>query len=114
MASVTPVINYASVVQVGPSYKPCSQQRTNQHNHAHRPAQFDPIPMTYTELFPSLIKKNLVQARTPPVVPKEILWWYKHDQIVQASGHDSVDYVDLYVIENTVDNPVLLEQPEKN
>ncbi|XP_050878569.1 uncharacterized protein LOC127082379 [Lathyrus oleraceus] len=36
--------------------------------------------MTYTELFPSLIKKNLVQARTPPVVPKEILWWYKHDQ----------------------------------
>ena len=81
--SVTPVLNSASVVQVAPSYQPRFQQCTNQHNqqnHAQRPAQFDPIPMTYTKLFPTLIQKNLVQIITPSVVPKELLWWYKPDQ----------------------------------
>lgn len=51
VASVTPVINYAPIVQVAPSYQPCFQQRTNQQNQqnrAQRPAQFDPIPITYT------------------------------------------------------------------
>ena len=29
---------------------------------------FDPIPMSYAELFPVLVQKNLVQTRSPPVV----------------------------------------------
>ncbi|XP_050889160.1 uncharacterized protein LOC127094363 [Lathyrus oleraceus] len=36
--------------------------------------------------------KNLVQTRTPPTVPKELLWWYKADQHCGfhqgAPGHD--------------------------
>ncbi|XP_050888699.1 uncharacterized protein LOC127093840 [Lathyrus oleraceus] len=36
--------------------------------------------MTYTELFPALIQKDLVQTRTPPAISKELLWWYKPDQ----------------------------------
>lgn len=35
----------------------------------------------------------------------------EYDQIVRTYGHDSVDYVDLYIVENAVDNLVLLEQP---
>lgn len=48
--------------------------------------------MTYTELYPSLISKNLVQPRQPPVLPKKLPWWYKleascaHHQ--GAPGHD--------------------------
>lgn len=36
--------------------------------------------MTYTELFPALIQKNLVQTKTPPPILKELSWWYKPDQ----------------------------------
>ena len=53
VASVTPVINYALVSQAAPIYQPRFQQRTNQQNRTQRPAQFDPIPMTYTKLFPA-------------------------------------------------------------
>ncbi|XP_050890295.1 uncharacterized protein LOC127095683 [Lathyrus oleraceus] len=77
---VTPVINSAPIVQAAPSYQSCFQQRTNQQNRAQRPTKFDPIPVTYTELFPALIQKNLVQIRTPPAAPKELLWWYKPDK----------------------------------
>ncbi|XP_058733281.1 uncharacterized protein LOC131604882 [Vicia villosa] len=35
--------------------------------------------MTYTELLPALINKNLVQTRAPPPVPENIPWWYKAD-----------------------------------
>lgn len=35
-------------------------------------------------------------------------------QIVGAFGHDSVDYVDLYIVGNAVDNSVLLERPKQN
>lgn len=63
VAFVTPVINSAPVGQATPSYQPCFQQRTNQQNQQNcgqRPVQFDPIPMTYTKLFPALFHKNLV------------------------------------------------------
>lgn len=36
------------------------------------------------------------------------------DQIMRACGHDSVDSLDLYVVENAVDNSVLLEHSEQN
>ncbi|XP_050896594.1 uncharacterized protein LOC127103370 [Lathyrus oleraceus] len=83
VASVALSINPAIVVQVAPSYQPCFPQRTNQQNQQHqqnrvqRPAQFNPIPMSYTKLFPALIQKNLVETRTSPTVPKELSWWYK-------------------------------------
>ncbi|XP_050909093.1 uncharacterized protein LOC127122859 [Lathyrus oleraceus] len=83
VASVTPVINFAPVVQATPGYQPHFQQRKNQHNQqnrAQRPIQFDQIPMTYTKLFTTLIQKNLVKTRTPPAVLKELPWWYKVDQ----------------------------------
>lgn len=35
--------------------------------------------MSYTELLPTMLKKNLVQLRNPPVVPENPQWWYKPD-----------------------------------
>ena len=38
---------------------------------------FDPIPMSYAELYPSLVIKNLIQPRNPPQIPEPLHWWYK-------------------------------------
>lgn len=43
--------------------------------------------MSYMELFPAFIQKNLVQARNPPAIPKELPWWYKPDHHC-APDHD--------------------------
>ncbi|KAK2436742.1 hypothetical protein QL285_021714 [Trifolium repens] len=63
----------------------------NNQNRSQRP-QFDPIPMTYAELLPTLIEKNLVQTRAPPPVPEKLPWWYKPDLSCVfhqgAPGHD--------------------------
>lgn len=95
VALVTLVINAAPVGQAAPSYQPRFQQSANQlnhQNHTERHVQFDPIPMTYAELFPDLVQKNLVQTRTPPAVPEELSWWYKPSQHCAfhqgASGYD--------------------------
>jgi hypothetical protein len=54
--------------------------------------QFDPIPMTYAELLPILLMKNLVQTRKPPRVPNELPVWYQPDLSCAfhqgAPGHD--------------------------
>jgi hypothetical protein len=48
--------------------------------------------MTYAELLPALIEKNLVQTRTPPPLPEKLPWWYKPDLSCVfhqgAPGHD--------------------------
>ena len=36
------------------------------------------------------------------------------DQTVRASGHDSVDFVDLYVVEDAVNGSVLLKRTKQN
>lgn len=54
--------------------------------------QFDPIVMSYAELYHTSIQKNLVQTRTSPVIPKELPWWYISDHHCAfhqgAPGHD--------------------------
>ncbi|KAI5400066.1 hypothetical protein KIW84_065126 [Lathyrus oleraceus] len=53
---------------------------------------FDPIPMSYAELYPSLIERNLITPRDPPAIPDNPRWWYKPDQHCVyhsgALGHD--------------------------
>ncbi|KAI5440708.1 hypothetical protein KIW84_010254 [Lathyrus oleraceus] len=48
--------------------------------------------MTYVDLYPSLVLKNLLQLRNPPQVPKPLQWWYKPDLRCAfhqgAPGHD--------------------------
>ncbi|KAK2403270.1 hypothetical protein QL285_052725 [Trifolium repens] len=63
----------------------------NNQSRSQRP-QFDPIPMSYAELLPTLIERNLVQTRAPPPVPAKLPWWYKPDLFCVfhqgAPGHD--------------------------
>ncbi|KAI5394773.1 hypothetical protein KIW84_061406 [Lathyrus oleraceus] len=48
--------------------------------------------MSYAELYPSLVLKNLIQPRNPPQIPEPLPWWYKpelHCAFHQgAPGHD--------------------------
>lgn len=85
--TIVPVIKENPPVQV--QIQQCVNQVQQQH---HKKIHFDPIPVTYTELYPLLISKNLVRPRQPPAVPKKLPWWYKpkascaHHQ--GAPGHD--------------------------
>ena len=53
---------------------------------------FDPIPMSYAELYPSLIERKLITPRDPPAIPVNPQWWYKLDLHCVyhsgAPGHD--------------------------
>ncbi|KAI5429344.1 hypothetical protein KIW84_034087 [Lathyrus oleraceus] len=49
-------------------------------NYDRKKVSFDPIPMTYTELYPSLLERKLVSPRDPPAIPANPQWWYKPDQ----------------------------------
>ena len=99
-----------------PATQPQQQQRrpTQQYQHQqHRPQQqayqppydnqantgnerkriiFDPIPMSYSELYPSLIERNLITPRDPPAIPVNPRWWYRPEQHcvyhLGAPGHD--------------------------
>ena len=42
--------------------------------------QFDPIPITYEQLFPALLRKNLVVTRPPPAILEKLPPWNKHDR----------------------------------
>ena len=64
VASVTPVVGAAPTTV---AYQRPSQQGNQGYNL--RREIYDPIPMSYTELLPTLIQKKLVQTRPPPAVP---------------------------------------------
>lgn len=81
--------------------QPPQQARSqfNNQNHIQKRPQFDPIPMSYAELFPALLAKNHVQIRSPPPVPKDLPYWYKADQFCAyhqgAPGHSIENYFGL-------------------
>src|ERR1044072_8698546 len=102
-ATIAPVVNTNSNMGITPQFQQNQQPRqraqqfNNNQNRTPRISQFDPIPMTYTELYPSLIERNLVQTRLPPPVPDKLPWWYKayvscpfHQG---APGHDLEHYI---------------------
>ena len=48
--------------------------------------------MSYAELYPSLIERNLITPRDPPAIPVNPRWWYRPEQHCVyhsgAPGHD--------------------------
>ena len=73
VAAVTPVLS-ASPAPAPQNYQ---NQRAPQQARNQTRVQFDPIPMTYAELYPALIQRNLVQTKAPLPVPEKLPWWYK-------------------------------------
>jgi len=57
--------------------QPYQQQRPRPQN---AKLQIDPIPMTYAEILPWLLSRDLVQTREPPPVPEKLPVWYRPDQ----------------------------------
>jgi hypothetical protein len=85
------------VTAVNSGYPPQQQAslHSNSQNRGQRTPHFEPIPMSYAELLPALINKNLVQTRAPPPVPATLPRWYKSDHLCafhqEAPGHDIED-----------------------
>ncbi|KAI5430288.1 hypothetical protein KIW84_034753 [Lathyrus oleraceus] len=101
-----------------------NQQPTQQYQQQHRPQQqayqprssnqastsyerkkitFDPIPMSYAELYPSLIERKLITPRDPPAVPANPQWWYKPDQYcVYHSGAPGHNVDNCFQLKNKV------------
>jgi hypothetical protein len=44
----------------------------NPQHQAQKAPQYDLIPMKYAELLPSLLERNLVQTKPPPLIPKKL------------------------------------------
>ncbi|KAI5394849.1 hypothetical protein KIW84_061464 [Lathyrus oleraceus] len=102
-----PAGNQHQVAHIAPVFRDNNQQYHQQHNNQqptqqyqqqHRPQQqayqprnsnpastsyerkkitFDPIPVSYAELYPSLIERKLITPRDPPAVPANLQWWFK-------------------------------------
>ncbi|XP_058750154.1 uncharacterized protein LOC131623163 [Vicia villosa] len=94
---VSYIIPVSNSIHATPDYQQSTRQQApplNEQNQSRKP-NFDPIPMTYTELFPALIHKNLVQTRSPPPIPEKIPWWYNADVTCafhqDAPGHSLED-----------------------
>src|ERR1043165_6663561 len=100
VAAITPAVNTNPNTGIAPQFQQNQQtqqprqqaQQFSNQNRMPRVSQFDPIPMTYTELYPALIERNLIQTRSPPPVPEKLPWWYKTDASCLfhqgAPGHD--------------------------
>ena len=111
MSSVIPVFANNYVVQ-STTVQPKQQQQIQQqqqctHNNNHhkndhknnqrndyerKKVMFDPISISYAELYSSLIVKNMFQPKSPPHMPEPLPWWHKPDQHCAyhqgAPGHD--------------------------
>src|ERR1043165_8635625 len=100
VAAIAPAVNTNPNTGIAPQFQQNQQTQQprqqapqfNNQNRTPRVTQFDPIPMTYTELYPALIERNLIQTRSPPPVPENLPWWYKTDVSCPfhqgAPGHD--------------------------
>ncbi|KAI5411761.1 hypothetical protein KIW84_056725 [Lathyrus oleraceus] len=64
---------------------------------------FDPIPMSYAELYPSLIERKLITPRDPPAIPAKPQWWYKPDMhCVYHSGAPGHDMENCFLLKTKV------------
>ena len=75
VASVTPVVNVSLTAVSYQRPPPQGNQGQGQRREA-----FDPVPMSYTYLFLTLVHKKLVQTRSTPIIPSPLPWYYKADQ----------------------------------
>src|SRR3954466_5436552 len=101
VATITPVVNSAPAYKPQVSQQPF-QQRSQQPQQQVRPPNFnnrvpryppfDPVPMPYADLFPTLLAKGLIQTKNPPNLAYESSHWFKADQSCPyhkgAPGHN--------------------------
>ncbi|KAI5384770.1 hypothetical protein KIW84_071675 [Lathyrus oleraceus] len=73
------------------AYQPRNNNNTST-SYDRKSVTFDPIPMNYAELYPSLIERKLITPRDPPAILTNPQWWYKPELHCVyhscAPGHD--------------------------
>ena len=103
MAHITPAFREVHHQQQQQQHRPQQQayQPRNNNNtstsYERKRVTFDPIPMCYVELYPSLIDRKLITPRDPPAVPANPQWWYKPElHCVYHSGAPGHDVENCY------------------
>lgn len=76
-----------------PQFQHNQQSNQNQKGRVPRKNKFDPIPMTYTELYPTLLQNELTKTRSPPAVLNPLPWWYKPE--AHCDFHQGAPWHDL-------------------
>ncbi|KAI5436686.1 hypothetical protein KIW84_022989 [Lathyrus oleraceus] len=72
-------------------------------NYERKKITFDPIPVSYAELYPSLIERKLITPRDPPAIPVNPQWWYKPDlHCVYHSGAPGHDVENCFQLKTKV------------
>ncbi|KAI5396192.1 hypothetical protein KIW84_062407 [Lathyrus oleraceus] len=93
-----------NAVSVGRKMRPHVRRspQPRQHHHQNferKKVSLDPIPMSYAELYPSLVLKNLLQPRNSLQIPEPLPWWYKPELCCAfhqgAPGHDIENFYPL-------------------
>ncbi|KAI5436554.1 hypothetical protein KIW84_022886 [Lathyrus oleraceus] len=84
------------------AYQPQNNNQTST-SYDRKRVTFDPIPVTYAELYPSLIERKLITPHDPPVVPTNPQWWYKPElNCVYHSGAPGHDVENCYPLNTKV------------
>ncbi|KAI5389342.1 hypothetical protein KIW84_074839 [Lathyrus oleraceus] len=85
------------------AYQPRGYSNQANLNYDRKKITFDPIPMSYAELYPSLIERKLITPRDPPAIPANPQWWYKPDQhCVYHSGAPDHNIENCYPLKTKV------------
>jgi len=81
-------------------------QQFNLQKHAPR-TKFDPIPIKYAELLPTLLEKNWVQIKAPPLIPKKLPTRFRaYLSCVFHQGAPGHDVEGCYALKNAVQDLV--------
>ena len=99
--------------QQQPYQQPYQQPKRQQQPRQQAPRKkFDPIPITYEQLLPTLLRKEVVQTRAPSAIPEKLPPWYRHDRFCSfhqgSPGHSTED---CFSIKKAVQN--LMRQKNK-
>ncbi|KAI5412787.1 hypothetical protein KIW84_057421 [Lathyrus oleraceus] len=88
------------------AYQPRNNNQTST-SYDRKRVSFDPIPMTYAELYPSLIERKLITRRDPPAIPTNPQWWYKPElHCVYHSGAPGHDVENCYPLKTKMQDLV--------
>ncbi|KAI5425067.1 hypothetical protein KIW84_031026 [Lathyrus oleraceus] len=88
------------------TYRPRNSNQTSA-SYERKKVTSDPIPMTYAELYPSLIERKLITSRDPPAIPANPQWWYKPElHCVYHSGAPSHGVENCYSLKTKVQDLV--------
>ncbi|XP_039683827.1 uncharacterized protein [Medicago truncatula] len=102
-AAVMPITNVVQNSSYQPQFQPYQQQYQQKPRQQAPRTKFDPIPMKYAELFPDFLKRNLVQTKPPPPMPKKLPARFRADlSFVFHQGALGHDIERCYAFKNAV------------